>query len=220
MEATTLSNLATTHYRAGRLPEAATVVSQALAARRSLNDRRGEGNILRLKSDLECERGEAGKALESAHGALDIALSLRDPRLEGYWLITLGNAQQAGGHFADALTSYHRSAALHRRLADRSREALAWHGVGETYRRLDRHAEAAGFHRQAAAAHHELGDAWHEALALDGLGTAVLSEDPEAALRHWSQALRILADYDDPRAVATRDRVAGQLARAGSSTRP
>lgn len=214
MEATTLSNLATTHYRAGRLPEAAAVISQALTAHRSLNDQRGEGNILRLKSDLECERGAAEKAIGSAHDALDIALSLRNHRLEGYWLITLGNAQQAGGQFADALTSYQRSAALHRRLGDRSREALAWHGVGETYRRLDRHSEAADFHRQAAAAHHELGDAWHEALALDGLGTAMLSEDPETALQHWTEALRLLADYDDPRAAATRNRVERQLARA------
>jgi tetratricopeptide (TPR) repeat protein len=214
MEATSLSNLATTHYRAGRLPEAAAAIRQALTTHRSLNDQRGEGNILRLKSDLECERGAAEKAIGSAHDALDIALSLRNHRLEGYWLITLGNAQQAGGQFADALTSYQRAAALHRRLGDRSREALAWHGVGETYRRLDRHTEAADFHRQAAAAHHELGDAWHEALALDGLGTAMLSEDPEAALRHWTEALRLLADYDDPRAAATRARVERQLTRA------
>ncbi|MFI1397741.1 ATP-binding protein [Streptomyces sp. NPDC020681] len=214
MEATTLSNLATTHLRAGRLPEAASVVRQALAAHRSLNDRRGEGNILRLRSELECEQGEAEDAMRSAHDALDIALSLRNHRLEGYWLITLANAQRAGGRFAEALTSYQRSAALNRRLGDRSREALAWQGVGETYRRLNRDAEAAGFHRQAAAVHHELGDAWHEALALDGLGTATLSEDGEAARRHWSQALRLLADYDDPRAVATRARVERRLERA------
>jgi tetratricopeptide (TPR) repeat protein len=213
-EATSMSNLASTHYSAGRLPEAAAVIRQALTAHRSLSNQRGEGNILRLMSSLEREQGEAENALRSAHDALDIALRLRDHRLEGYWLIALGEAQQANGQFADALTSYQRSAALHRRLGDRSREALAWHGVGETFRRLDRHTEAADFHRQAAAAHHELGDGWHEALALDGLGTAMLSEDPQAAIRHWREALRLLSAYDDPRAAATRGRVERRLARA------
>lgn len=213
-EATGLSNLASTHYRAGRLPEAAPVIQQALAMHRSVNNQRGEGNILRLLSDLQREQGEADAALRSARDALDIALGLRDQRLEGFWLIALGDAQQANGQFSDALTSYQRSATLHRRLGDRSREALAWHGVGETYRRLDRHAEAADFHRQAAAAHHQLGDAWNEALALDGLGAAValLGESPDAARQYWTEALGLLTGYDDPRAVATRDRVERQLA--------
>ncbi|MEU8377853.1 tetratricopeptide repeat protein [Streptosporangium sp. NPDC048865] len=206
-EATMLSNLASTHYHAGRLPEAADAVRRALAAHRSLDNQRGEGNVLRLMSELQWERGKVREALESAHAALDIALSLRNHRLEGFWLITLGNAQLADGRFADALDSYHRSAMLHRRLGDRSREALAWHGTGETYRHLDRHAEAADFHRQAAAVHHELGDTWNEALALEGLGAALLDEDPQAAHLHWREALNLLSGYDDPRAVAVRDRI-------------
>ncbi|KUO16971.1 hypothetical protein AQJ91_33370 [Streptomyces dysideae] len=202
--ATALSNLATTHYRAGRLPEAATAIEQALAAHRALNNKRGEGNILRLLSGLQRERGDIEQALVSAQTAVDIALGLRNLRLEAYWLLDLADAQQADGRFADALTSYQRSATLQRHLGDRSREALAWQGTGEVYRRLDRHTEAADFHRQAATSHRELGDAWHEALALDGLGSALLDEDPQAARRHWAEALRLLSDFDDPRAAATR----------------
>lgn len=84
-------------------------------------------------------------------------------------------------------------------------------GAGEAYRRLGRHAEAADFHRQAAVAHRALGDGWHEAIALDGLATAVLGDAPEAARRHWTEALRLLADYDDPRAVAVRGGVERRL---------
>ncbi|MQS16493.1 tetratricopeptide repeat protein [Streptomyces kaniharaensis] len=210
-QATTLSNLASAHYRAGHMTQAAATIHQALTAHRSLNNQRGEGNVLRLLSDLQREEGELEEALRSAHDALDIALGLRDHRLEGFWLITLGDAQQANGQFTDALESYQRAAVLHRRLGDRSREALAWHGVGETYRRLDRPADAASFHRQAATVQHELGDAWNEALALDGLGTSVHGEDPEAARWHWAEALSLLADYDDPRAVAIRTRIERRL---------
>ncbi|WP_264349577.1 ATP-binding protein [Streptomyces milbemycinicus] len=204
--ATALSNLATTHYRAGRLPEAATVIDQSLAAHRALSDQRGEGSILRVLSDVRREQGDTEEALVFAQAAVDIALGLRNLRLEGFWLLTLGDAQQAKGQFAEALTSYQRSATLHRR-----REALAWQGVGEVYCRLGRHAEAAGFYRQAASTHRELRDEWHQALALDGLGSAVLGESPEEARRHWTQALRFLADFDDPRAVAAREDIERQM---------
>ncbi|MEU5728912.1 tetratricopeptide repeat protein [Streptomyces antimycoticus] len=129
-----------------------------------------------------------------------------------FWLLTLGDARQANGQYAEALTSYQRSATLHRRLADRSREALAWQGVGEVYRRLGRHAEAADFHRQAASTHRDLDDEWHQALALDGLASAVLGENPEAARRHWAEALRLIADFSDPRAVAVREAIERRLA--------
>jgi hypothetical protein len=32
----------------------------------------------------------------------------------------------------------------------------------------------------------------------------LLDEDPQAARRHWAEALRLLSDFDDPRAAATR----------------
>ncbi|MEV7425036.1 tetratricopeptide repeat protein [Streptomyces sp. NPDC091212] len=212
--ATALSNLASTHYGAGRLEQAAAVTRQALEAHRALDNQRGEGNILRLLSRIECERGQPEDALGSARAALDIALALRDHRLEGYWLLPLGDAQRAKGKLADALESYQRSATLHRRLGNRSREAQAWHGAALTYRRLDRDTEAAHFHRLAATAHRELGESWEEAQALDGLAAARLDDDPAAALRHWTRALRLLDGYDDPRAAAARERVERGLAQA------
>ncbi|MFD4657205.1 ATP-binding protein [Kitasatospora sp. NPDC058444] len=210
-EATTLSNLASTHYRAGRLPQAETTVGQALTAHRALKNERGAGNALRLLSDVRREGGDPAGALASAHAALDIALNLRDHRLEGFWLITLGDAQRSDGQPADALDSYQRAAVLHRRLGDRSREALAWHGTGETYRDLDRTSEAAAFLRRAATTQHELGDPWHEALALDALAATVLTDDPQAARRHWTEALALLDGYGDPRAITARQRIARRL---------
>ncbi|MFD5751808.1 ATP-binding protein [Streptomyces sp. NPDC127033] len=212
--ATALSNLASTHYEAGRLPEAAAVTRQALAAHRSLENQRGEGNILRLLSQIEREQGETEQALGSARAAVDIALALRDHRLEGYWLLPLGDAQRDSGALADALESYQRSATLQRRLGNRSREAQAWHGAALTYSRLDRDEEAARFHRMAATAHRELGDTWDEAQALDGLAATRLGDDPATAVSHWTEALRLLDGYDDPRAAALRDRVERDLAAA------
>ncbi|MFE1962330.1 ATP-binding protein [Streptomyces sp. NPDC059479] len=213
-EATTLSNLASTHYRAGRLPEASAAARQALAAHRALSNQRGEGNVLRLLSHVEHEQGDEEKALGTAREALDIALTLRDHRLEGYWLLTLGDAQLANGQPTEALASYQRSATLHRRLGNRSREAMAWNGTAQAYRHLDRHKEAAHFHRRAAAAHRAFGDTWDEAMALDGLAEALVIDDPEAARTHWTDALGLLAGYDDPRAVEARARIESRRAEA------
>ncbi|MFE3829254.1 hypothetical protein [Streptomyces sp. NPDC059092] len=137
---------------------------------------------------------------------------------EGWWLIALGNAQRALSRYGDALTAYQRSAVLHGRLGDRSREALAWQGAGETYDLLDRPDEGIGFHRAAVAVHRELGDGWNEAVALEGLGSALHHAEAGApadtAGQHWARALELLAEYDDPRAVAARERVARRLTEA------
>ncbi|WP_329064582.1 ATP-binding protein [Streptomyces sp. NBC_01429] len=207
--ASALSNLATTHYNAGRLEQAAACAQEALAAHQALGNAVSVGNVLHTLSRLRREQGDPEEALRSAEQALDIALSLRDQILEGYWLLSLGEAQRALGRPTDALASYQRSADLHRRLGNRSREAMSWQGAGETYQELGRPEEAAHFHLRAATVHSELTDGWHEALALESLAASLAGTDPVAAGRHRSRALRLLAPYEDPRAVAARGRLEG-----------
>ncbi|MFI9787540.1 ATP-binding protein [Kitasatospora sp. NPDC051984] len=211
-ETTALANLAGTHHHAGRPEPARAAAEQALAAHRASGDRRAEGNALRLLGEILREQGDLVGGLAAAQDAVEIALALRNHRLEAFWLITLGDSQQAVGQYAEALDSYHRSAVLYRRLGDRSREALAWHGAGQTHLHLDRPDEAAAFFRRAATTHHELGDPWHEALSLDGLAHALHGLDTEAARRHWTAALALLAGYRDPRAVRQRERIERVLA--------
>ncbi|MGH3623845.1 MAG: ATP-binding protein, partial [Sciscionella sp.] len=211
-DAVVLANLASVHYQSGRLVEAGNYVRQALSYHRTKASKRGIGNALHLLSGIHLDRGELREALEAADEAHELALDLRSHVLEGYWLLALGDAQQSLGQLDEALASYHRSAVLHRRLGDRSREALAWHGAGNVYHRLDRHDEAAGFHRRAAAVQNELGYPWHEAMALDGFATALQGVDAEQSLQRWTEALRLLAGYGDPRAEGIRQRIEGRLA--------
>ncbi|MFI0821710.1 ATP-binding protein [Streptomyces sp. NPDC021098] len=212
-EAVVLSNLAEVTYELAQLDEASDFVHRALEAHRELGNQGGEGNALRILSAVQRDLGQPGEALRSAQDALDIALTHRNHMWEGYWLLELGRAQLANGAPHDALVSFQRAASLQRRLGDRAREARAWDGAGETYRRLGRPAEAADFHRRAATAHRELDDLWHTALALDGLAGALREADEtEEARRHWAEALRVLAPYDDLRAAALRERITVALA--------
>ncbi|MFJ6212980.1 ATP-binding protein [Streptomyces sp. NPDC092296] len=211
-EAVLTANLAETACRLGRLDEASELARHALAAHREQGNRGGEGNALRILSDVQRALGAPQDALRSAQEALDIAQRQRNRMWEGYWLLALGGGQQACGRAADALASYQRAATLQRRLGDRAREALAWHGAGEAYTRLGRFAEAADFHRSAAAVHRVLGDHWQLAVALDGLAGALhLAEEADEARRYWSEALGLLAAYDDPGADALRARIGGAL---------
>ncbi|MGH3770469.1 MAG: ATP-binding protein [Pseudonocardiaceae bacterium] len=211
-EAVVLVNLATVRYQAGRLIEAADDIRQAQIYHRENGNKRNIGNALHLLSGIHLDRGELHEALAAAHEAHELALDLRSHVLEGYWLLTLGDTQQSLGQFAEALASYHRSAVLHRRLGDRSREALAWHGAGNVYQRLNREGEAAEFHRRAAAVQNQLGYPWYEAMALDGLAAALQGVDIEQSRQRWSEALRLLADYDDPRTEGIRQHIEGRLA--------
>ncbi|NEW75845.1 ATP-binding protein [Streptomyces rhizosphaericus] len=218
-EAVVTANLAEVAYELARPEEASGFVLRALEMHRELGNQGGEGNALRILSAIQRDRGRPEEALASAEGALEIARTHRNHMWEGYWLLELGRAQLANGVFDAALVSFQRAASLQRRLGDRAREARAWDGAGETYRRLGRSGEAADFHRRAAAAHRELDDLWHMALSLDGLAGALREVDEadgadgaEEARRHWAEALRALASYDDPRAVALRERVSATFA--------
>ncbi|MEU0838549.1 tetratricopeptide repeat protein [Streptomyces sp. NPDC005962] len=211
-EAVVTANLAEVTYELARPEEASAFVQRALEMHRELGNQGGEGNALRILSAVQRESGQPEEALRSAQDALDIARTHRNHMWEGYWLLELGRAQQANGELHDALVSFQRAASLQRRLGDRAREARAWDGAGETYRRLGRPAEAADFHRRAAATHRELDDLWHTALALDGLAGALSEADEtEEARRHWTEALRALASYGDPRAAGLRERIVAAL---------
>ncbi len=214
-EAVATSNIAEAGYELGEAPAAGDLARRALEAYRASGDQGGEGNALRIMSAVQRDLGRPEDALRSAQGAVDIALRHRNAMWEGFWLLELAKSQQLLGHLADALASYQRAAVLQRRLGDRSREARAWHGAGEVYRHMGRFEEAADFHRSAAAAHRSLNDGWQLALALDGLATALhKAGENEEARRHRSEALRLLAAYDDPRAERMRATIAEALGRA------
>lgn len=205
-------NLANVHVELGQLTEAARLVQGGLEVFRAHGDRWCEGNALRVLSTVHLESGRFDEALDCAQRAVDAAVDLDNPVAEGYWLIDLGHALRATGQPAQALTSYHRAAVLQRRLGDRSREATAWDGAGLAYLDLGRGEEAADFHRRAAATHHELGDRWQHAVALDHLATALDQAGASETARHQrQQALSILGDLDDPKALHLRERITRAL---------
>jgi tetratricopeptide (TPR) repeat protein len=206
------SNLGETYYELDRLRVAADALTAAIAVCRELDDRVAEGNDLFFLSMTQREMGRIDEALSSIQAALAIADEMSSLPLMAHWLVELARVQRAGDDPALALVACQRAASVQRRLGDRSREAMALGGTGEAYQELGRFEEAAEFHRMAVAAHRELGDRWQLGIELDNLATALgRAGEPGEARGHWEEALRALADFDDPKAVRLRDRVAGNL---------
>jgi tetratricopeptide (TPR) repeat protein len=203
------SNLGETYYELGRLRTAADALTAAIAVCRELGDRVAEGNDLFFLSMTQREMGRIDEALSSIQAALAIADEMSSLPLMAHWLVELARVQRHGDDPALALVACQRAASIQRRLGDRSREAMALGGAGEAYQQLGRFEEAVEFHRMAVAAHRELGDHWQLGIELDNLATALSrAGEPGEAHGHWEEALRVLAVFDDPRAVRLRDRVA------------
>jgi tetratricopeptide (TPR) repeat protein len=212
-QALVLSNLAETHYELGDLDEAADLLTRALRVQREIGDRGQEGNSLFFLSMSLRERGQVEQARDAIERALAIAEDAGSPVWLAHWLVEYARVQRVSGRAAEALEATHRAATIQRRLGDRSREAMALDGAGEAYRELGQPEEAVAFHLRAVATHRQLRDAWQEALALDHLAAAESDLDRvDEARQHWQSADSLLDAFDDPRAVALRDRIRSSVA--------
>lgn len=203
-------NLAEAELELGRPENVTDLVRQGIEVFRAHGDRRAEGNALHVLAAVERETGRAEAALAHAGQAVDIAAEIGSSAAEGYWLLQLGHAQRAVGRPGEALASYQRAAVLQRELGDRIREAASWDGAGQAHRELGRPREAAGLHRRAADACRELRDHWRAARALAHLAAALHAVPaPDEAARATAEALGLLEEFGDPRALRLREHLTG-----------
>ncbi|GGU33891.1 ATP-binding protein [Actinomadura livida] len=189
----------------GRHDDAEEELTGSLTAFRDMRDRLYESMVLTAFSLLARRRGDAAQALAAADEAVSIARHMDNPLWEGTALLYLGKAQLAAGLPDEALVSTQQAAVTFRREGDPSREAMALDGTGRAYRALDRLPEAVDFHRRAAAVHGMVGDEWKRGKSLLRLGDALTAAgDHDMGELHVTEALTVLARYDDPRSVELR----------------
>ena len=212
-EAWLLSNLGMVDSDLERPGEALGALRSAILLARRVGDPFAEANAV---CSLAIALREAGELAE-AEAAVAIALKLsRDNAFvtgEAVCLAEQARIAIADGRAELALPLYQHAAAIQRRLGDRSREAQALDGTGLAYQALGRDEEAVDFHRTAVAFHRQLDDNWQLALAQHHLGTALRGTgETDAARTQWIQALGLLGEFGDPRAVRIRAEVEQALA--------
>lgn len=214
--AVSTTNIAQVHLDAGRWAEAERRLRWALEVYRAIGDRICEGDCLHGLSGALRGQGRLAEALEAIDHALALARADEYPVAEAFWLVESAQVQCASGHPDHALAALQRAASMQRRFGDRVRESIALDATGEAYGLLGRHEDAVRFHRMAVSALRGSENPWLLATALTNLAAALRGSGVVAGVRESAaEALTLLAPFDDPAAVAARERAAALVADEG-----
>jgi tetratricopeptide (TPR) repeat protein len=206
------NNIANVRLELEEFSTAVDMLTVALVMCRRLGIPGTEGDALRGLSQAYRGLGWPAEAEQMIDEALRIAREHENSAWEAFWLTELGRVQVDLGDPGNALESFRRAAASQRQLGDRTREADAYDATGEAYQAMGRHDEAVNFHRLAVATFRELDEQWRLALALHHVANALHGQgEGSEARRLWSEALHILTEFTDPRALRIQSEIQARL---------
>ncbi|MEU0533573.1 AfsR/SARP family transcriptional regulator [Amycolatopsis tolypomycina] len=200
------------YYRRSHWDDWIATFRVALAATRSLGERRGEGIIWRGLGVAYSDLRQFATAIECHHRAQALLAEAGDRHGQAWNLNNLGVAYVDLGRLAKAAGCFHRALALFRETGDRQGEGLSLNNLGDTYRRLDEPARAAGRLEQALTVQRENDDRTGLQFTLGTLGD--IHHDAgrhDQARRRYEEALAISRELGDQRTTA---RMLANLAQA------
>jgi len=170
----------------------------ALAAARSLGDRRGEGNALTNLGAAYYSLGEVRKAIGYYEEALKIKREIGDRRGEGNALGNLGLAYADLGEVQKAIGYHEESLKIKREIGDRRGEGNALGNLGAAYYSLGEVQKAIGYYEEALVIARELGDRRGEGADLGNLGLAYADlGEVQKAIGFYEQVLVIFRELGD-----------------------
>ncbi|WP_445517320.1 ATP-binding protein [Streptomyces sp. NEAU-174] len=204
-----LGNLARTSLHLGQLEQAAQLAEQSIALHQTLGtDQRLHISPLLLLARAHREAGRPSQAAPHVQTALGIARRIDFPTLDFDAHLEHAATCRALGLHTTALEAYWRCVTIQRARHSRADEAVAYDGIGQTMHAFGRSAEAIDFYLLATRIHRQPQAPWHLAHVLDHLADAYHDTDqPERATTCRTEALELLADFDDPHSVRTRNRL-------------
>jgi CHAT domain-containing protein/uncharacterized protein HemY len=171
---------------------------QALAIRRSMKDRAGEGDTLNNLGSTYRVLDQNEKAIGYWEQALAIRTEINDRGGREIALNNLGIGYYALHQYQKAISYHEQALAIARELHNRSREAFALHSIGFAYVPLSEFAKSIGYYEQVLAIRRELKDRVEEANLLNDLAYAhfCLSHQ-EIAIDYYARALSIAREAKD-----------------------
>lgn len=206
-------NLAEAHLESGHADKALEVVSPLPELFANRHEPAYTGNSLWLLSWARRLLGDFDAAQAAIGEALKIAEDASNRMWEAHWLTEAARVHLVRGDTDEAMRCCQMAASLQRQIGDPSREATALDVTGEVLLASGNVEDAAAFHQEAARMHRQLGDRWQEALATMQLAdceTAVGRD--ETAREHMAQALALMQQFTDDRAMELRTALQGRLA--------
>ncbi|MFE9068486.1 tetratricopeptide repeat protein [Streptomyces violaceusniger] len=214
-----LGNLARTSLHLGRLEQAAQLAEQSIDLHQVLGtDRRLRISPLLLLARAHREAGRPSQATPHVQTALDIAQTIDFPTLDFDAHLEHAATCRALGLHTTALEAYWRCVTIQRARRSRADEAVAYDGIGQTMHALGRHTEAIDFYLLAVRIHRQPHAPWNLAHVLDHLADAYHDTgQAERAATCRTEAFELLAAFEDPLSVRTRDRLRTLIPRQSDS---
>ncbi|MFM9550690.1 AfsR/SARP family transcriptional regulator [Streptomyces caniscabiei] len=184
-------------HRGGRLAELDVLGRHALNLARSLGDDEAEAFALTDRAGLHFMSGRASEALALNDEGLKLWRRLGVVSCVRRCLNNRGLVLESLGRYEESEETLRQSLELSRRLGDPYGEAVTFSHLGNLYKHTD--ARAAIAHHERSLALGEIADSLvvrHTAHCNIGYAHLRLGE-PDAAVRHFEQSLRILGDDED-----------------------
>jgi len=213
-----LNNKGHTYVRMGRPELSLRDLAQALVIFREIDNPRLEAGALHSLGDAKLGCDEPEQAVEHFQQALSLYRRIGARRDEAATLNALGRAHLQLGEPAAALGHLDQARAVAADIADKHLEAMTMTIIGQAHLQAGDLTAAAPPLRLALQLRATAPDAYEEANLHSKLADlATLTGDPEAAVHHREQAIRL---YRKVNALAEADRLAAYVDAAGPQSRP
>ena len=174
-EALVLHNLALTHSRQGRNPEAVSRLEQALAIRRQIGDGLGEVQSMTTLADCYLRLDRPDEAIALLRQVLDMDQETIRRYTQGVVQNNLGEAYNMLGRYGEAVVCLRQAGEIFDQVGDTRGAGFAMHHLGQAYRGLGRSAEAISALERGLKLRQACGDPFDEACSWQALGQAHLA---------------------------------------------
>lgn len=182
----------------GRIQQAQGYYEQALAIRRDLGDRLGEGETLNNLGRVYADLGRREEALVHFEQALNVMREMGNQKGEGRTRNQIGKIYLDLGRNEEALMQFEQALPLRVKGEDRLGEAATINNIGRVYYALDKKEEALTYYQQALSIQVEIRDRGGQGKTRNNLGRVYADlGKKEEALTYYRQALSIRQEIGD-----------------------
>ncbi|WP_433377440.1 BTAD domain-containing putative transcriptional regulator [Streptosporangium sp. CA-115845] len=203
-----MSTLARAYRDLGRLAESRDLLRTCLAYEREQERRPDEAATLIELGTVHTRLGDADIAVEFLTRALTMTQELGISSLETEAFIGLGTAYREQGHHSEAIGHHQKALGRSKELRSRHLECQTLNELGADHFATGKHRSALEYRLTAMDIASKLPERHMDGLTRKGVGEALYALGRvEDAVKHWEEALAILAPMDVPEAEEIAERI-------------
>jgi PAS domain S-box-containing protein len=192
------TELAGVYDRRGEYDRATEHYREALEIYRAVEDREGQGDILRRRGKVAVSQGDYDQAETHCTESLSLMREVGNSRGEARALDTLGQIAESRGNYDRAESYCEESLEINRAIGDQRGQADSLRQLGVVAQKRDDYDRAEHYHRKSLALYEAIDYPTGEAGELGNLGVVAQSRgDYEAAAKYYEECLERFEEIGD-----------------------